>query len=150
MVSKPLSGKLVYLRFTTPDLRLPIPFMTTSAKKLLLAFATITVFVTGCGLLSRSVKTDEEFVMKPADKVIVSGTGLQIKLEAVGHQTSSNARSQPISAFFVRMTVTSGGQSRSIEVEDSAEVGDYTIKVKSANPFATGGGPNCSLLVTRR
>lgn len=88
--------------------------------------------------------------MKSNDKVTVSGTGLEIELEAVGHQTSSNAQSRPISSFFVKMTIISGGQSRSIEIEDSVEVGDYTIKVKSANPFASGGGPNCSLLVTRR
>jgi hypothetical protein len=140
---KPLS--IYDLQFTIYD-----SYMTTSAKKLLLAFATITVFVTGCGLLSRSVKTDEEFVMKPAEKVIVSGTGLEIKVETIGHQTAANARSQPVSAFFVRMTVTSGGQTQPVEVEDSVEIGDYTIKVKSANPFASGGGPNCSLLVTRR
>ncbi|HBB86983.1 MAG TPA: hypothetical protein DC047_05155 [Blastocatellia bacterium] len=124
--------------------------MTTSAKKSLFAIANITVFLTGCALLSRSVKTDQEFVMKSNDKVTVSGTGLEIELEAVGHQTSSNAQSRPISSFFVKMTIISGGQSRSIEIEDSVEVGDYTIKVKSANPFASGGGPNCSLLVTRR
>jgi hypothetical protein len=96
------------------------------------------------------VKLGEEFVMKPNDKVIVSGTGLEIKLEAVGHQTSANAQSRPISSFFVKLTVTSDGKSRSIEVEDSVDVGDYTIAVKSANPFKNDGGPKCSLLVTRR
>ena len=88
--------------------------------------------------------------MKPNDKVIVSGTGLEIKLEAVGHQTSSNAQSRPISSFFVKLTVTSGGTARSMGVEDSADVGDYTITVKSANPFASDAGPKCSLLVARR
>jgi hypothetical protein len=124
--------------------------MTTSAKKSLLATAIITVFLTGCGLLSRSVKTGEEFVMKPNEKVSVSGTGLEIKLEAVGHQTSSNAPGRPISAFFVRLTVTSGGSPRSVEVEDSVDVGDHTITLKSANPFKSDGGPKCSLVVTRR
>jgi hypothetical protein len=143
VVSKPLS--IYDLRFTIYD-----SSMTTSAKKSLLTIATITVFLTGCGLLSRKVKLGEEFVMKPHDKVIVSGTGLEIKVETIGHQTAANAQSQPVSAFFVRMTTTWGGQSRSMEVDDSVDVGDYTIKVKSANPFATGGGPNCSLLVTRR
>jgi hypothetical protein len=96
------------------------------------------------------VKPAEEFVMKPNDKVIVSGTGLEIKLEAVGHQTSSNAQSRPISSFFVKLTVTSDGQSRSMEVEDRVDVGDYTITVKAANPFRSDDGPNCKLLVTRR
>jgi hypothetical protein len=124
--------------------------MTTSAQKSWLAIATITVLLTGCGLLSRKVKLGEEFVMKSHDKVIVSGTGLEIKVETIGHQTAANAQSQPVSAFFVRMTVTSGGQSRSMEVDDSIDVGAYTINVKSANPFASAGGPKCSLLVTRR
>lgn len=88
--------------------------------------------------------------MKPNDAVIVSGTGLEIKLEAVGHQTSSNAQSRPINSFFVKLTVTSDGKSRSIEVEDSVDVGDYRIIVKSAKPFKSDGGPNCTLLVTRR
>jgi hypothetical protein len=88
--------------------------------------------------------------MKPNDTVIVSGTGLEIKLDAVGHQTSSKAQSRPSSSFFVKLTVTSDGQSRSTEVEDSVDVGDYTITVKSANPFRSDGGPNCKLLVTRR
>lgn len=88
--------------------------------------------------------------MKPNDKVIVSGTGLEIKLEAVGHQTSANAQSRPVNSFFVRLAVTSGGQSRAMEVEDSVDVGDYKITVESANPFATDGGPNCKLLITRR
>jgi hypothetical protein len=124
--------------------------VTTCSIKSLLAVSIVIVLLAGCGLFSRTVKPGEEFVMKPNDKVIVSGTGLEIKVETIGHQTASNAQSQPVSAFFVRMTVASGGQSRSMEVDDSVDVGDYTIKVKSANPFATGGGPNCSLLVTRR
>lgn len=122
----------------------------TSSIKSSLAVATVIVLLTSCGLLSRSVKPGEEFVMKPNDKVIVSGTGLEIKLEAVGHQSASNAQSRPISSFFVKLAVTSGGQTRSMEVEDSVDVGDYTIVVKSANPFRSDGGPKCSLLVTRR
>ncbi len=96
------------------------------------------------------MKLGEEFVMKPDDKVIVSGTGLEIRVETIGHQTASNAQSRPVSAFFVRMTITSSGAARSMQVDDSVDVGDYTLTVKSANPFASDGGPKCSLLVTRR
>ena len=124
--------------------------MTTPSIKSLFAVSTVIVLLTSCGLLSKTVKLGEEFVMKPNDKVIVSGTGLEIKLEAVGHQTASNAQSRPVSAFFVKLTVTSDGQTRSMEVEDSVDVGAYTITVKSANPFRSDGGPRCSLLVMRR
>jgi hypothetical protein len=116
----------------------------------LLAVSTVIILLTSCGLFSRRVKLGEEFFMKPNDNVIVSGTGLEIKVETVGHQTASNAQSHPVSAFFVKMTVTLGGPPRSIQVDDQVDVGDYTITVKSANPFASGGGPKCSLLVTRR
>jgi hypothetical protein len=118
--------------------------------KPLLALSTVIILLISCGLFSRRVKLGEEFFMKPNDKVIVLGTGLEIKVETVGHQTASNAQSHPVSAFFVTMTVTSRGQSRSMQVENSADVGDYTITVKSANPFRSDGGPKCSLLVTRR
>lgn len=125
-------------------------WMTTSSIKSLLAVATVIVLLAGCGLFSRTVKPGEEFVMKPNDKVIVSGTGLEIKLQAVGHQTSPNTQSRPVSSFFVKLAVTSDGQTRFIEVEDNVDVGDYRIIVKSANPFKSDGGPNCTLLVTRR
>jgi hypothetical protein len=124
--------------------------VTSYSIKSLLAVATVTILLTSCGLFSRTVKPDEEFVLKPNDAVIVSGTGLEIKLEAVGHQTSSSAQSRPINSFFVKLAVTSGGTSRSIEVEDSVDVGDYRIIVKSAKPFKSDGEPNCTLLVTRR
>jgi hypothetical protein len=88
--------------------------------------------------------------MKPKDKVVVAGTGLEIKLEGVGHQTSANPQSRPVRASYVTLTITSGGPARSIEVDDSVDIGDYTITVKSANPFRSDDGPRCSLIVSRR
>lgn len=96
------------------------------------------------------MKVGEEFTLKPKEKVVVAGAGMEIKLEGVGHQTFPNPQPRPLRSSYVTLSVTSGGPPRSIEVSDSIDVGDYTITVKSANPFRSDDGPRCSLLVTRR
>ncbi len=124
--------------------------MTTSTTKSLLAFCSVIVLFTGCGLLSRRVKVGEEFNLKPKERVVASGAGLEITLEGVGHQTFPNPQPQSLRSSYVELTVTSGGAPRSMQVSDSIDVGDYTITVKSANPFRSDGGPSCVLVVTRR
>lgn len=124
--------------------------MTTSLIKTFLAVSTGIVLLTSCGLLSRRVKPGEEFTLKPKETVVVSGAGLEIKLESVGHQTFPNPQPQPLRSSYVELIVTTGGPPRSIRVDDSVEVGEYTITVKSANPFRYGDGPRCTLVVTRR
>lgn len=81
---------------------------------------------------------------------MVSGAGLEITLDGVGHQTFPNPQPQPLRSSYVKLTITSGGPPRSMEVDDSVDVGDYTITVKSANPFRSDDGPRCTLVVTRR
>jgi hypothetical protein len=107
--------------------------VTISAIKSLLAVSIVILLFTSCGLLSRRVKPGEEFTLKPKETVVVSGTGLEIKLEEVGHQTFPNPQPQPLRSSYVQLIVTTGGPPRSIRVDDSVEVGEYTITVKSAN-----------------
>jgi hypothetical protein len=135
---------LFHLSFTSRSI------MTTSTIKSLLTFSAVVVLFTGCGLLSRRVKVGEEFSLKPTEKVVVAGAAMEIKLEGVGHQTFPNPQPQPLRSSYVSLTVTSGGPPRPIQVSDSIDVGDYTITVKSANPFRSDDGPRCSLIVTRR
>lgn len=81
---------------------------------------------------------------------MVSGAGLKIKLEELGHQAFPNPQPQPLRSSYVQLIVTTDGPPRSIRVDDSVEVGEYTITVKSANPFRYDDGPRCTLVVTRR
>jgi len=124
--------------------------MTTSLSKSFLVVSTGILLLTSCGLLSRRVKPGEEFTMKPKETVVVSGAGLEIKLAEVGHQTFPNPQPQPLRSSYVQLIVTTGGSPRSIQVDDSVEIGEYTITVKSANPFRYDDGPRCTLVVTRR
>src|SRR5947207_13386073 len=124
--------------------------MTTSLIESFLAVSLVILLLTSCGLLTRRVKPGEEFTLKPKETVIVSGTNLEIRLEEVGHQTFSNPQPQPLRSSYVQLVVTTGGSPRSIRVDDSVEVGEYTITVKSANPFRHDDGPRCTLIVTRR
>lgn len=87
--------------------------------------------------------------MKPKEKVVVTGAGLEIELEGVGHQTFPNPQPRPLRSSYVTLRVTPGPP-RSIELSDSVNVGEYTITVKSADPFASEGGPRATLMVTRR
>lgn len=124
--------------------------MTTSLIRSLLAVSIGIILLTSCGFLSRRVKPGEEFTLKPKETVVVSGAGLEIKLEEVGHQTFPNPQPQPLRSSYVQLIVTTGGTPRSIRVDDSVEVGEYIITVKSANPFRYNDGPRCTLVVTRR
>ena len=124
--------------------------VTTSPIKSLLVVSTVIVLLSSCGLSSRKVNVGEEFTLKPKEKVLVAGAGLEIKLDGVGHQTFPNPQPRPLRSSYVELTVTTGGQPRSITVDDSVDVGDYTINVKSANPFRSDDGPRCTLVVRRR
>jgi hypothetical protein len=123
--------------------------MSTSLIKRLLTALAIIGLLSACGLLSRRVKLGEEFTMKPKEKVVVAGAGLEIRLEGVGKQTFANPQSRPLRSSYVTLRVIPGPP-RLMEVTDSVDVGDYTITVKSADPFRTDGGPCCKLVVNRR
>ena len=103
-----------------------------------------------CSWLSRRVKLGEQFTMRPKDKVSVADTQLTIRLDEVGHQTYSGPTSGP--AAYVELFVTSQTVSKSIRasVGDEAEIDGYVIRVNSANPFTSQGGPSCELTVAKR
>jgi hypothetical protein len=106
---------------------------------------------TGCGLWSRRVNIGEQFALRRGERVVVAGTDLVIQLEGVGHQTAPNPQPKGFSAYYVELKITAGGaEPRSITVYHNVNVGDYTITVKSADPFRSDGGPPCELVVTRQ
>lgn len=123
--------------------------MSTSLIKRLLTALAIVGLLTACGLFSRRVKLGEEFTMKPKEKVVVAGAGLEIELDGVGHQTLLNPQLPPFRSSYVTLRVTPGPP-RPMEVTNSVDVGDYTITVESADPFRNDGGPCCKFVVTRR
>jgi hypothetical protein len=113
--------------------------------------AALTVALISCSWWSpRRVKLGERFTLRPKEKVAVADTELTIRLDEVGHQTFSGPGPPPGGASFVVLTVNhqSGSRSIRISVGDSAEAGDYAIKVNSAHPFRNDNGPNCELTVT--
>ena len=116
-------------------------------RKRLLVSAMVVLFFSGCGLLSRRVQVGEEFTLRPKEKVVVAGTDIGIQLNVVGHQWYVDNRAD---TPYAELTVTGGGApSRSLTLSESANVGDYAIKLVAANPFNDRGGPDCKLVVTR-
>lgn len=116
-----------------------------------LIFSVFLLLFTGCGLGARRVNIGEQFALRPGERVIVAGTDLIIQLEEVGHQTAPEPQPKNFRSSYVKLTITAGGaQPRAITFDDNINVGDYTITVKSANPFLSDGGPRCELVVTRR
>ena len=102
------------------------------------------LLVTSYGVGSRRVKIGEQFTLRPGERVVVAGTDLEIQVEGVGHQTSPNPQPKGFRASYVEMRITVGGAPpRAISVADDVTVGDYTITVKSANPFRSDDGPRC-------
>jgi hypothetical protein len=123
----------------------------TRIRTWLVISSVVVLLFTGCGLGSRKVKLDEEFTLRLGESVVVADTDLAIQLEGVGHQSSPNPQPQSLKSSYVELKVMSGGgRPRSISVDDNVDVGNYTITVKSANPFRSDDGPRCELVVTRR
>jgi hypothetical protein len=129
--------------------------MKESPFKTWLLIASLGVLLAGCGsaskTASRNVKLDEQFVLRPGEEVVVSGADLTIQLKVVGHQTFPNPQPKPLRSSYVELTAALGNAPpRSITVDDNVKIGDYTITVKTADPFRSGDGPRCELVVTRR
>jgi hypothetical protein len=123
--------------------------MNKSSVKRWLVVALAIVFIS-CSWASRRVKLGEQFTLRPKDKVIVAGTGLAIRLDEVGHQTFSGPGPSPGAASYVLLFVTFKDASKSIRlsVGENTTTGNYLIKVNSAHPFRSDGGPRCELTVT--
>jgi hypothetical protein len=119
-----------------------------SMKKVCVLGLVTLVCLANCGFFSRRVKLDEEFTLKPNEKVSVSGTGLTIQLKTVGHQWYTDRRAE---SPYVELVVTGGkAPSGPITLGEKFTVGDYTLKLVGANPFRDNGGPDCKLVVSRK
>jgi hypothetical protein len=112
----------------------------------------IAIMVISCTWATRRVNLGEKFAMRPKEEVAVADTGITIRLNEVGHQTFSGPTPARRSAAYAVLLVTSPAGSRTIrlDVGEDEQVGDYLIKLNSANPFNSNNGPRCELTVTKK
>jgi hypothetical protein len=116
------------------------------ARRRLLAACLVTC--TACGFPGRRVRPDERFTLHPHEKAAVAGTGLTVRLDAVGRRWYADGSPE---TPYVTLTVRAGGAPpRSLSLDDSQRVGGHAIRLVGANPSASGGGPAATLLATRR
>lgn len=115
-------------------------------------FPAVAIIAISCNWAPRRVKLNEQFAMRPKEEVAVADTGLTIRLDEVGHQTFSGPtpprRAAAYAVFFV--SAPNGSRTIRLDVGDDEAVGDYSIKVNSANPFNSDNGPRCELTVTKK
>lgn len=113
---------------------------------------TIAIIVISCTWETRRVNVAERFSIRPKEEVAVADTGITIRLNEVGHQTFSGPTPSRRSAAYVVLAVSSSDGPRNIrlDVGEGEQVGDYLIKLNSANPFNSDNGPRCELTVTKK
>lgn len=116
---------------------------------LLLAIA---IMLISCSWADRRVNVGEKFAMRPKEEVAVADTGISIRLNEVGHQTFSGPTPSRRAAAYAVLSVASpkGSSTVRLDVGEDEQVGDYLIKLNSANPFNSDGGPRCELTVTKK
>ena len=112
----------------------------------------ITTVLISCMWANRRVKVDEKFAMRPKEEVAVANTGITIRLNEVGHQTFSGPTPSGRAAAYAVLSVSLPDGSRTVrlDVGEDEQVGDYLIKLNSANPFNSDNGPRCELTVTKK
>lgn len=112
----------------------------------------IAIIAISCSWGHRRVKLGEQFAMRPKEEVAVADTGINILLKEVGHQTFSGPTPPHRPAAYAVLFVSTPDGSRTIrlDVGQDEQVGDYLIKVNSANPFKSDNGPGCELTVTKK
>jgi hypothetical protein len=137
-----------------PSLQPTMPFRNLEMKatfdqiRNVAASAFIVILVSGCSLMTRRVPAGEEITLKVDESVSVAGTSLNIKLKGVGHQWYVDKRAE---SPYAELEISGGGSpNRKLTLGESAEAGEYNIKLVAANPFHDKGGPDCKLIVTRR
>ena len=116
----------------------------------LLGLLTLVLLVSsGCDVWSRRVKAGEEFTLGPNEKIVVSGSSLGIRLVSVGHTWYVDRHADSV---FATLTITGGGapQTPNVEVGHTKTVGEYDIRVESAEEPRSNAGPSCKLVVVRR
>ena len=116
---------------------------------LILAIAIIGI---SCAWETRRVNLGERFAMRPKEEVVVADTGITIRLNEVGHQTFSGPTPARRAAAYAVLSVSSpnGSKTLRLDVGDDEQVGDFLIKLNSANPFNSDNGPRCELTVTKK
>jgi hypothetical protein len=72
----------------------------------------------------------------PEEEVAVADTGITIRLNEVGHQTFSGPTPSRRAAAYAVLAVSAADGSRTVrlDVGEDEQVGDYLIKLNSANP----------------
>jgi hypothetical protein len=112
----------------------------------------IAVILIGCGWEARRVNVGEKFAMRPKEEVAVADTGITVRLNEVGHQTFSGPTPSLRAAAYAVLLVSLPDGSRTVrlDVGEEEQVGDYLIKLNSANPFNSDNGPRCELTVTKK
>lgn len=112
----------------------------------------IALMAISCSWADRRVKLGERFEMRPKEEVAVVDTGMTIRLDEVGHQTFSGPTPPNRAAAYAVFIVSTkdGSKTLRLDVGEDEQVGDYLIKVNSANPFHSDNGPRCELTVTKK
>lgn len=112
----------------------------------------IAIIMISCTWATRRVNLGEKFAMRPKEEVAVADTGITIRLNEVGHQTFSGPTPSRRSAAYAVLAVSSpdGPRTISLDVGEDEQVGDYLIKLNSANPFNSDNGPRCELTVIKK
>src|SRR4029078_2457542 len=112
----------------------------------------IAVILISCGWPARRVHLGEKFASRPKEEVAVADTGLTVRLNEVGHQTFSGPTPSGRAAAYAVLSVSLPDGSRTVrlDVGEEEQVGDYLIKLNSANPFNSDNGPRCELTVTKK
>jgi hypothetical protein len=112
----------------------------------------IAIIVISCSWPARRVDVGEKFAMRPKEEVTLADTGITIRLNEVGHQTFSGPTPSRRAAAYAVFAVSTPSGSRTVrlDVGEDEQVGDYLIKLNSANPFNSDNGPRCELTVTKK
>ena len=112
----------------------------------------IAIVLISCTWATRRVNVGEKFAMRPKEEVAVADTGITIRLNEVGHQTFSGPKPSRRAAAYAVLSVSSpdGPGTVNLDVGEEEKVGDYLIKLNSANPFNSDNGPRCELTVTKK
>ena len=112
----------------------------------------IAIILISCSWEGRRVHLGEKFAMRPKEEVAVADTRLTVRLNEVGHQTFSGPTPARRAAAYAVLSVSSPNGSRilRLEVGEDEQVGDFLIKLNSANPFNSDNGPRCELTVTKK
>ncbi len=97
---------------------------------------------------SRQVNLDENFTLHSDEAVIITGTGLTLRLDVAGHEWYADGSGE---AVFAELTATLNGDSQRLYVDldkgKQRSVDDYTVHVLGIDGFGQG---SCELRVVQQ